>query len=144
MKIKAGLLLFFLMASGGVCFANRDENMEPARAFFLPKGNVEAGKKTYSDLKCYICHQVENETAFPAPSVQKPGPVIGKKQAGYASGWIANSIVSPSHTIALNSNGEDEKSGLSLMGDFSEGMTVRQLIDLTAYIKSEGGKGSSK
>ena len=68
--------------------------------------------------------------------------MLGPKQAAYAPGWIANSIVSPSHTIARNFEGEYEEGELSRMGDFSDVMTVRQMIDLVAYIKSLGAENS--
>ena len=141
MKIKkAVLFLAVLLLSSGLCFANRDENMEPAKGFFLPKGDAAAGKKAFMDLKCFTCHQVENSSGFNHPLAAKPGPVLGKKQADYANGWIANSIVSPSHTIAFDSSAAAEDAQLSPMGDFTETMTVRQMIDLVAYIRSLGGE----
>lgn len=139
MKIRHALfILAALSIPAGILLGNRDDNMEPARAFFLQKGNAEAGKKAFADLKCFACHQVQGAKEFPAPPAAKPGPVLSKKQAGYAAGWIANSIVSPSHTIALNSEGTAEGSDLSRMGDFTDTMTVRQMMDLVAYIQSLG------
>ncbi len=127
-----------VLVGAGVCFAGRDDNMEPAKGFFLPKGNPEAGRQAFKDLQCLACHAVEKDAEFSTPSMVPPGPVLGVKQGNYATGWIANSIVSPSHTIALDSNGEVEGTQLSRMGDFTGRMTVRQLIDLVAYLKSMG------
>ena len=132
-KILICLSLIFI--SSGVLFANRDENMEPAKGFFLPKGDSAAGRKAFTDLKCATCHRVENDPEFVSGS--GIGPTFGAKQADYASGWIANSIVSPSHTIALDSE-EPGENAPSKMGDFTEKMTVRQLIDLVSYLKSLG------
>ena len=116
--------------------ADRDEGMTPAEGFFLPKGNPEAGKKAFVRLKCTSCHWVQNEMDLSQPVTAKAGPMLGDQQARYSAGWITNSIVSPSHTIALDSNGKAENSELSRMGDFTEVMTVRQLIDIVAYIQS--------
>ncbi len=138
MKIKIGLFLVLILIASGLCFANRDENMEPGDGFFLPKGNPAAGQKAFTELKCNTCHWVENNIDLKPPVAQKAGPMLGDKQANYSAGWIANSIVSPSHTIARNFDGEFEAGELSRMGDFSEVMTVRQMIDIVAYIKSLG------
>ena len=144
MKIKISLLLFsLLLIAGTLSFANRDENMEPAEGFFLQKGNPVAGQKAFAELKCSSCHWVQNNVDLDTPVAAKLGPMLGSKQGGYPPGWIANSIVSPSHTIARNFEGEYEKGELSRMGDFSETMTVRQMMDLVAYIKSLGEKESS-
>ena len=144
MKIKAGLFLFLLLSASALSFADRDENMEPAEGFFLQKGDPAAGQKAFEVLKCNTCHWVQNNENLNPPIVQKAGPMIGSKQADYEAGWIANSIVSPSHTIAPNFQGEYEESQLSRMGDFSETMTVRQMMDIVAYIKSLGDKASAQ
>lgn len=139
-KASMGLILLLILAPALTLFANRDENMEPAEGFFLQKGDVAAGEKAFADLKCTACHWVANNTDLKPPVAQKWGPMLGYKQAGYAEGWIANSIVSPSHTISRNFEGKYEDEELSRMGDFTEVMTVRQMIDLVAYIKSLGSE----
>lgn len=126
-----------------LAFANKDEGMTPAGGFFLPDGNVEAGQKAFARLKCNSCHWVQNEIRLSEPVAEKTGPMIGWKQASYSPGWIANSIVSPSHTIALDSDGEAEGSQLSRMGDFKDIMTVRELMDIVSYIKSLNGQQDS-
>lgn len=119
-------------------WAQRDEGMMPADGFFLPEGDPVAGREAFVTLKCMSCHWVANDTEFTGPVADKIGPLLGYRQAGYSAGWLANSIVTPSHTIAGGSNGLTEEGKLSRMGDFSEIMTVRQLIDIVAYLKSKG------
>jgi hypothetical protein len=49
------------------------------------------------------------------------------------------SIMTPSHAISINIGDELRASlsdVLSPMGDFSRVMTVRQLVDLRAYVRS--------
>ncbi len=133
LAVLTGLMVF----SGGV-LANRDQNMEPAKAFFLPKGDAAAGRKAFKEIQCLSCHNVAGDAEFSASSGL--GPELGRKQADYTAGWIANSIVSPSHTIALEAEDKGDDAP-SLMGDFTDKMTVRQMIDLVAYIKSlDAGK----
>lgn len=133
------IFLFFFFAIS-FAWAGSDEGLVPADGFFLPEGNPKAGKIAFNQLKCNFCHWVENDLELPPPVAERGGPLLGKKQADYAPGWIANSIVSPSHTIARNSNGVSEGGQLSRMGDLTEAMTVRQLIDIVAYIRSLGEK----
>lgn len=133
--IWPAVLIGFLFLGGTDSFGNRDRDMEPAKMFFLPRGNPDAGKKAFKDLQCMTCHNVAGAAEFSSGSGL--GPELGPKQADYTAGWIANSIVSPSHTIALEAEDKGDEAP-SLMGDFTEKMTVRQMIDLTAYIKSLG------
>lgn len=138
--MRGSVFLFILgvFLFQGVCFAGRDEGLEPAKYFFIPKGNPAKGKKAFVKLKCTTCHQTADHASAVPPVAAKTGPTLGMTQAEYSSGWIANSIVSPSHTIAIDSDGQSEGGKLSRMPDFTNVMTVRQLIDIIAYIKSQG------
>lgn len=137
MRIRIFILVFFLsICQFSVSYADRDAGLTPADGFFLPEGNAKAGQSAFARLKCSACHWVQNETELEVPVAEKAGPILGAKQANYAPGWIANSIVSPSHTIAIDSRGESDGSELSRMGDFRDTMTVRELIDLVSYIRS--------
>jgi hypothetical protein len=54
-----------------------------------------------------------------------------------ADGELVTSIINPSHRISARYERAAVKSGsLSRMGDFSEGMSVRDLADLVAYLQS--------
>ncbi len=130
-----GMAVFFLSVPV-LWAAGKDEGMHPANGFFIPEGDAVKGRAAFERLKCATCHRVEKDAAFTPPVASKPAPKLGAKQAHYSRGWIANSIVSPSHTIVWDSDGKAEDSELSRMGDFTETMTVRELIDLVAYIKS--------
>ena len=136
MRRTISFILILFLGWMGYLFADRDNNMVPADGFFLPKGNAEAGRQAFLHMKCSSCHWVANDMQVPDPVTAKAGPMLGPKQAAYAPGWIANSIVSPSHTIARGSEGKAEGGELSRMADFTQTMTVRELIDLVAYIQS--------
>jgi mono/diheme cytochrome c family protein len=101
-------------------------------------GDPEAGREAFLALMCTSCHAVAGEDDFPAPKVKGPVPVLGPDQAKLKPGKIATSIVSPSHKISKEVS-RGMEGDLSPMGDFSEAMTVRQLIDLVAYVQSLGG-----
>jgi hypothetical protein len=121
---------FSLALAAGGCGAPQ----ENPSGFHLPQGNAAAGKEALRALKCYVCHAVPGE-GFPAPHAQPPVDIpLGFLQSGQSRERLAESILAPSHRIAPGILLEDK--GLSRMGDFSEAMSVRQLIDLTAYLKS--------
>ncbi|OGW72733.1 MAG: hypothetical protein A2Y02_03135 [Omnitrophica bacterium GWA2_52_12] len=139
-KMIALLGLALLFTASPAVWAGKDEGMHPASGFFIPDGDAVKGRAAFERLKCATCHRVEKDAALAPPVAAKEAPKLGKKQGHYSRGWIANSIVSPSHTVAWDSDGQADDSDLSRMGDFTEAMTVRELIDLVAYIKSLGAK----
>jgi hypothetical protein len=68
-----------------------------------------------------------------------PGPAIDARLAGRDISYLLASIMTPSHAISTNISEEVRtrlEGVLSPMGDFSRVMTVRQLVDLHAYVRS--------
>jgi hypothetical protein len=66
-------------------------------------------------------------------------PVVlgGKVHYARTDGELAGAIVHPSYRLAVGYEREAVTSGgLSRMGDFTEAMTVRELIDLVAFLQS--------
>jgi mono/diheme cytochrome c family protein len=104
----------------------------------LPNGDPAAGRVAFQVLKCTTCHRVAGQADLPAPVSSNRGPSLGPVTARKPAGEIASSIVAPSHTL---SDGRKRAEGrLSPMGDFSQAMTVRQLSDLVAYLRSLDSK----
>jgi hypothetical protein len=95
---------------------------EPAFSF-LSKGDMARGRAAFVDLKCFTCHRVTGDSELDEAGL--PGPNFGSLQAGMSPNNLADAIVVPGH---LNAD--------SSMSDYSNTMTVRQLIDLIAFIKS--------
>lgn len=105
----------------------------------LPIGDAQAGRKAFVDLKCAACHAVASESGFPSPVSADPGPPIDARVGGRDVSYLATAIVSPSHELSsgLEEAVRAQLAGvLSPMGDFSHTMTVRQLVDLQAYLRS--------
>lgn len=105
----------------------------------FPVGHAVAGRKAFVDLKCTACHAVPAESGFPVPVSANPGPPIDARVAGRDVSYLATSIVSPSHALSpgIDETVRAQLTGvLSPMGDFSQTMTVRQLVDLHAYLRS--------
>ena len=105
----------------------------------VPAGNAQAGRQAFLDLRCTACHAVPSEPKFPSPVSANPGPPIDARLAGRDVSYLATAIVSPSHTFSLDTplQVREHLAGvLSPMGDFSQVMTVRQLVDLQTYLRS--------
>jgi hypothetical protein len=109
----------------------------------MPDGHADAGRAAFVGLGCTSCHAVAWASDLPAPVVDVGAPVLGKSVAGTSPGMIATAIIAPSHYVPKairTASGED----VSPMGDYSDAMTVRQLVDVVAYLKSgDGGAADS-
>lgn len=128
-----GAALVFLSLSGPV-FAQEQESDTVVELLTLPRGDAERGRQAFVELKCHTCHQVSGDIDMPQPVAAKRAPALGVKQSRYKSGFVAESVVFPAHAMAPG--GKDPATASSRMGDFSDIMTVRQLTDLIAYLKS--------
>ncbi len=105
----------------------------------LPAGDAKAGRQAFLDLRCTTCHAVPSEADFPLPVGANQGPPIVGGLGTRDVSYLVTAIASPSHEISMNTSEELKarlEGVLSPMGDFSEAMTVRQLVDLLAYVRS--------
>ena len=131
-----GWLLIVVMAS----FVSACPSDKKARTgFSLPDGDVQAGRAAFLELKCHSCHAVTEEN-FPAPTATPPVPVrLGQHiSAGKTDGELMTSIINPSHSIRFEHMSKDvAHDGTSRMGDYADVMTVRQMLDLVAFLHSK-------
>lgn len=103
--------------------------------FYLPAGDAAAGKEAVQAMQCFVCHEIVGSD-FPAPHAQPPVMVsLGAEKARQSRERLAESIIAPSHRVPEGFTGVTS-GGTSRMGDYSEVMTVRQLIDIVAYLQS--------
>ncbi len=103
----------------------------------LPLGDPQAGREAFHALRCAACHAVAEDESSP-PRIDAPAPVLGRVQARFEPGQIATAIVSPSHEINPEARPAMEGDD-SPMKEFSDVLTLRQLVDLVAYVRSLGG-----
>jgi hypothetical protein len=111
---------------------------EPARGFALPVGDVAAGQKAFTDLKCYTCHEVvglENELPRPTADPQVDVPLGGLAMREPTDGELVTAIVNAPHE--LYPGGEEKRitsDGGSRMANYNEVITAQQMIDLVAFL----------
>ena len=103
--------------------------------FFLPIGDVAAGREAFIELRCHYCHTVTGDAQMPGRVGDREGPAIGSRQEEQGRDTVAMSIVSPSHQMPPLM-----RESQSPMGDYRQAMTVQQLIDVVAFV-SAGGTG---
>ena len=108
--------------------------------FYLPDGDPLAGKGVFLKYSCYRCHLVADNVPKATPQVSVD---LGAKQLQPSPGKIAESIIAPSHHIGEQASRKDTSpvefvDGTSLMefGDRNQKMTIQELIDVVAYLKS--------
>jgi hypothetical protein len=111
----------------------------PGWRFTVPAGDATAGKQAFEKMQCYSCHTVRGQR-FGDPS-QKPGgigPDLTAAHGRLPAEYLAESIVSSSRVLAHGQFRAAYRAadGRSRMGDYSEIMTVRELIDLVAFLRS--------
>ena len=106
----------------------------------LPDGDVERGKAAFLELKCNTCHTVAG-TEMPSPSKDyayvRVVALGGEVRQVKTYGALVTSIINPSHSLAPGYPKElITKDNQSAMANFNDTMTVRQLIDLVAFLQS--------
>ena len=96
-----------------------------------PPGDTARGRAVFVQLQCFTCHTVPGE---PVPAPSQPGPdltEVGRRHPGY----LVESIMNPNAMI-VDGPGYTDARGLSIMPDYRNELTVGELIDLVAYLKS--------
>ena len=106
--------------------------------FSLPNGDVARGQAAFVDLRCNGCHRVAG-LDLGQPTATPPVPVVlgGEVPHVKTDGELVTSIIDPSHQIAKDFPPDlVKRAGGSRMPDYSDVMTVRQMVDLVAFLQS--------
>lgn len=131
------LLLLF-----GVLLFGCSEEFGPVRGFIPPEGDVVRGEQLFVEYNCHSCHTIPDKE-FPEPEFDAPFrlPIGGKVYRVRNSGELMTAVINPDHVISgryrtlLEQSGRE--AGLSPMPDFSQQMTVAELIDLVAFLHEQ-------
>jgi mono/diheme cytochrome c family protein len=103
--------------------------------FTLHPGNPARGREAFVKFECYSCHQVLGEK-FPEPGGDAIGPELSQMASMHPREYFVEAIMNPSAVIEDRYRAAD---GRSKMPSFNDIMTVEELIDLAAFLKSLGG-----
>lgn len=132
------VVLLMLWPAGSLGLAALAAEMPGGAAtIMLPKGDPEVGRATFLQFKCNACHMVSGPQAagMALPVTTAPAPLLNSKVAQQEPGKLVTSIIAPSHTMS-KVVAEETQGKMSPMGDFSQVMTVRQLVDLVAFLRT--------
>lgn len=100
--------------------------------FVPPPGDPARGRELFVQLECFACHTVRGE-GFPPPS--GPGPDLTGMGEHHPAGYLAESIMNP-NAVIVEGPGYAGDDGLSVMPYYGDDLTVTQLADLVAYLRS--------
>jgi hypothetical protein len=106
--------------------------------FRLPEnGDIERGRVAFVELQCNTCHRVVGEE-LTAPTVEPEMPIAlgGTVYEIRTDGYLVTSVINPSHKLAGYPKDQVSTDGESKMPDTTRGMTVRQLVDIVAFLQS--------
>ena len=115
---------------------------DPTFSFPIEQGNVEAGRQAFIDHHCHQCHTIAN---LRLPELAGAGPPLlelgGETATAKSYAELMTSIVNPNHSISERYRDQQLLQGnLPLESPMPmpsiDRMTVRQLIDLVAFLDS--------
>jgi len=107
--------------------------------FAIPRGDAAEGRRVFVAMECFACHDVKGE-AFPHDSkrARDAGPDLTGMGLHHPPEYFAESIINPNRVIVMGS-GYTGPDHLSKMPSYADTMTVKQLIDMVAYLRSLTG-----
>jgi len=104
--------------------------------FTLPEGDAGRGRQVFAEAGCYKCHAVQG-AGFPDPGAEKKaGPELTGMGGHHPAEYFAESIVAP-NAVILDGPGYTGPDGLSIMPSYADSLSVRQLVDVVAFLKSQ-------
>jgi mono/diheme cytochrome c family protein len=119
---------------------HRDGGVPRGWKFALPAGDATRGRAIYGKLECNKCHEVKPD--FPrSGGAGDVGPALTGMGSHHPAEYFAQSILDP-NAVVVAGPGYVGRDGRSIMPDYRDSLTVAELVDLVAYIRSLGGGDS--
>ena len=130
--LLAGAALCCLLVLGTSCRGSKS-----GRGFRLPDGDVDQGRVAFVQLGCNQCHSIKG-VDLANPSILGPVQVElgGDVPRVKTYGQLVTSIVNPAHVTSKQHLEKIRAAGPSAMPDYTNKMTVRQMIDIVAFLHS--------
>ena len=102
----------------------------------IPEGDAEEGFYAFEEMKCHSCHKIaglEFESAGDAQGGVGPDLTgIGEIQTRE---YLAESIMNP-NSVIVSGEGFSGEDGTSKMPEYHDTMTLREFVDLVAFLAS--------
>ncbi len=124
-----------LAFAGAACQSQR----YTTAGFHLPlNGDVERGKAAFVELGCNSCHKVSG-VDLPGPTATPPVPVKlgGQSSRRLSDAYLVTAMLEPNYHLAPGPrDAAITAGGHSRMPSFTDKMTVRQMVDIVAFLQS--------
>ena len=104
----------------------------PGWIFVPPSGNAAHGREVFVRVGCYVCHRIQGQ---PLPASSGLGPDLTGVGRHHPPGYLLESILNP-NAVIVQGSGYTNADGKSIMPDYREQLSVADLLDLVAYLKS--------
>lgn len=132
--MRSALSLILALALATPLVAGRDDQLE------LPDGEPLRGRMVFLENHCGMCHQVAGKD-LPRPMKQPWTSITlgGPEEPVPSKTRLVNDIVNPQHRIDPAKWPDPQGLRLSPMIDFTVNLTVRDLIDLVAFLRGAYG-----
>jgi sulfur-oxidizing protein SoxX len=114
--------------------AGHDHGAPAGWKFTLPPGNASKGRDVFVKLECYACHAVKGQTFPGGTNRENLGPELSAMAGHHDVEFFAESIVNPNAVVDVAEWRAPD--GTSRMPSFNDSLTVQELIDLVAFLKS--------
>ncbi len=111
---------------------HEEGGVPPGWTFRPALGDPERGRTIFRRLACFGCHRVAGED-FPPP--WHAGPELTDMGAHHPAGYLAESVMNP-NAVIVEGPGFTGPDGRSTMPDYSATLSVADLDDLVAYLKT--------
>ena len=111
--------------------------------FTFPAGDPVTGREVFRAMKCYTCHTIKGENFPPSGGDEKNvGPELTGMGGRHPLEYLAEAILFPD-AVLVDGPGFIGPDGRSIMPTYEDSLSVTQLIDLVAFLKSltDAGRG---
>lgn len=138
--MRSGAPILGLVAATALCSACATTTTVVAEQFHLPPGgDAAAGKQAFVDFGCARCHRVHGRDDLPAPTVEPEVPFVLSAPAPsrITDARLVTAIIHPGHQVteAWKAEVHDNDDG-SRMRPYNDRMTVQDLLDIVAFLRS--------
>jgi mono/diheme cytochrome c family protein len=100
-----------------------------------PAGDPGRGRAAFVRFECHSCHEIRGER-FPTPSEPgRLGPELSAMGPLHEAAYFVEAIVNP-NAVVDRGRGYEAADGTSKMPSYNDSLTVQELIDLVAYLKT--------
>ncbi|MGH7379820.1 MAG: c-type cytochrome, partial [Candidatus Methylomirabilales bacterium] len=96
----------------------------------------------FVDFECYKCHPVAGENFPRSERAGDVGPDLSRMGPLHPAEYFAEAILNP-NAVHIEGPGFLGPDGKSRMPSYTESMTLQQLIDLVAYLRTLGAASSA-